>query len=209
MACRFYYFGGGNHKCSKSGQYGRILTNSEYSSYCKNGWNRCDIYKDRYHTTNRNTNNPNNQNTGSGCFVTTIVCQILGKNDNDIILQKLRWFRDNILQNNEGKYDDILKNYDTIGPIISNKIVNDKNREQKAQNIYKVLTKIYRTIEETNYDKACELYYLLIQSLIEEYNLTALYNSILEINYGYEKGEYKREQAGHGKRKIRTQKSNL
>ena len=79
MACRYYYFSGFDHKCSIKGSYGSIISDSQYSRYCKNNFNRCSNFDITNKVTNKNSNNPNNGNNNSGCFITTVVCNILGK----------------------------------------------------------------------------------------------------------------------------------
>lgn len=206
MACEFYYFCS-DHKCSLAGRYGETISNSTYSSYCKYNNKNCDIYRNDHNKTNNNSNNPNNKNyNGPGCFITTIVCNILGKKDDDDVMKKLRYFRDNVLQNdkNNGKYDDILKKYDTIGPILSNCINKDKNRLNIATIIYNnILTPISSKIEQKRYDEACEDYYIMTLYLINYYGLKHLYNEQADNNYGYTEKEFNRNTSGHGKRKIK------
>lgn len=56
--------------------------------------------------------------TPAGCFITTILCNILGYQDNCEILETLRSFRERYLKLSEdGKK--LLQEYDQIGPIIS------------------------------------------------------------------------------------------
>ena len=202
MACQYYYFCGLDHRCSINGTYGDRVTDSHYSRYCKNNYKKCEYFDKTNKKTNRNTNNPNNKNNESNCFITTIICNILGKDDNDILLNNLRWFRDNILQKDD-KYNEILKNYDVIGPIIATHITNDKNRLEIAKGLHNnILLPINNLILKKEYDKACERYYIMTLSLINYYGLKHNYNQITDNNYYYKDNEFKRELSGHGKRKI-------
>ena len=74
--------------------------------YCKHDYkvSYCPIYK-------------KHKGSSSFCFITTVTCKILGKEDNDPVMQNLRSLRDNYIQKNPN-YDMILKGYDTIGPVI-------------------------------------------------------------------------------------------
>ena len=76
-----------------------------------------------------------NKDTGSfrnsGCYITTIVCNILGKKDDHIVLNTMRNFRDNFLKQNDN-FIPILQEYDQIGPIISMNIESELNREYVA-----------------------------------------------------------------------------
>ena len=77
--------------------------------------------------------NPIKKDTGSytptGCFITTIVCNILGYEDNCELLTLFRNFRDNTLKINP-KYISILLEYDQIGPLISLRIQKEKNNDR-------------------------------------------------------------------------------
>ena len=126
--CRFYsyesgFFSGGN-TCSVTGRKENI-TESYYRSYCYADYNRtdCPLYK-KY-----------GPYESSGCFITTVTCEILGKQDNAPIMNHLRCFRDNVLQN-DSKYYDILKEYDVIGPKLADCIRNDKDKEEMALGLY-------------------------------------------------------------------------
>lgn len=63
--------------------------------------------------------------TPSGCYITTIVCKVLGFPDDSEILDTLRIFRDNYLKRNE-RFLPLLAEYDVIGPKISEKLANDR-----------------------------------------------------------------------------------
>ena len=59
--------------------------------------------------------------SSSDCYITTILCNRLGLEDDCEELETLRGFRKNILQKDE-QYKNILFEYDTVGPVIANKI---------------------------------------------------------------------------------------
>lgn len=99
MSCVYYEFKsalfGGDYWCNKKDC--RVDDNT-YRRYCRDySYDECPIYK--------------KTESSGACFITTVVCKIVGLKDNDQVLQNLRNFRDNILQPNE-KYYDILKEYD-------------------------------------------------------------------------------------------------
>lgn len=64
------------------------------------------------------------ETTTSTCYITTIVCDILGYDDDCESLNILRDFRNNVLQKNI-KYTPLLMEYDVIGPKISQYIKED------------------------------------------------------------------------------------
>lgn len=110
------------------------------------------------------------QNSG-GCFITTIVCEVLGKKDDDKVLNSLRKFRDNVMQKDE-KYKYILAQYDIIGPLIANKIRQDKLKDTLAVALYNssILT-VLEFIEKEEYLSAVKLYSEMTNGLIEYYNI--------------------------------------
>ncbi|MBR1413130.1 MAG: hypothetical protein IJ574_00470 [Bacilli bacterium] len=159
------------------------ITNNYYYDYCRNEGYKCPLYEKEFPKSN--------------CFITTITCEILNKDDNDHVMQKLRQFRNNILQQNEYYYD-ILKEYDVIGPIITEKILQDDNKEKLAQVIYNdILLPLCKLIDDKEYELATEKYYVLTLLLINYYNLKHNYNKIKVEDYNYQNFDAKK--AGHGR----------
>ncbi len=60
----------------------------------------------------------------SGCYITTMICNLLGYDDDCLVLNNLRDLRELYLKQNEEGIR-ILQEYDQIGPIISNLIQNE------------------------------------------------------------------------------------
>lgn len=183
MSCEFYTFKGGlfsgDYYCIKKET---VVSSETYYKYCRDyNYGECPIYR---HT------------ESSGCFLTTIVCQILGKKDNDEILENFRLFRNNILQPNK-KYHDTLKEYDVIGLMLVDCIVNDCDKEKIATSLYdNAMKKINSQIKEKKYDEAVESYYLMTLKLINYYGLKHEYNQIKDNDYGYT--NFNPKTAGHG-----------
>ena len=131
------------------------------------------------------------------CFITTVTCKILGKEDNDIVMQRLRCLRNNYIQKNPNYYM-ILKGYDTIGPKISKKILEDDKK--MAEVIYECgLKPISKLVEEEKYEEATEKYYLMTLMLIKKYDLKKEYNELMDKDFGFKEGEFIPEASGHGK----------
>lgn len=192
MGCPFYTFKsgliGGDYWCIKN----NCSVNSEqYYKYCRNyDYNYCAVY---------------NENKSTGCFVTTIVCKILKKDDDCELLNNFRNFRDNVLQQNPAYYE-TLKQYDTIGPIIVQMILQRDDKEEIAAKLYAFdLLDINREIKSKNELKAVTKYTRMIKTLIKVFNLEEVYNRLQESNYGYE--EFTPELAGHGY--VRTLKKDI
>lgn len=190
MSCDFYEFQGGLFGGDYYCKIKKATINSDtYYRYCRGySYDECPIYK-------------HEKSSSSGCFITTIICNILGKDDNDELLNNFRKFRDNILVPNE-KYHDILKEYDVIGSEVSELIANDKEKEKMAVGIYKnALLPINERIDQKDYDMAVEMYYIMTLSLVNYYGLKHEYNRIKDKNYN--NFEFDKKTAGHGLRKIR------
>lgn len=107
--------------------------------------------------------------TPTGCFITTVICEILNFSDDCEILTTLRAFRENYLkQSTEGQM--LLQEYDQIGPIIS------ENLKQDGSLIAVYLTNEYLIpcisyIKDNNYKEAIKCYKNMVHRLIKEYNL--------------------------------------
>ena len=93
-------------------------------------------------------------------YVTTAVCNVLGKNNCLDTLQKIKELR--IMMDNDPDFERILDRYDRVGPIIAKSILEDyrKNKDNSlAQNLYdfyiKPTTKLY---EEGKVFEAIEKY---------------------------------------------------
>ncbi len=188
MSCTYYQYKGGlfsgDYWCCKKDCR---VDDATYYKYCRDyNYDECPIYK---------------HSESSGCFITTIACQILGKKDDDVVLNDFRNFRDNILQKNP-EYYDILKEYDVIGPMIAEAIQHDSDREVLASHLYQcALLPIHHHIEEKEYGKAVEKYYLMTLMLINYYGLKHEYNQIKDQNYGYQ--EFIPSLSGHGKKRVK------
>lgn len=71
----------------------------------------------------------------------------------------------------------ILYEYDVIGPIIANNILNDQNKEQIATHLYNnYIIVVVRLIENKNYDLAIKKYTEMVNLIKKLYNVDiALY----------------------------------
>ena len=141
---------GDEHYCSKKGKYLKPTT-SACSSFVKNN------AKEGYQR--------------AGCYITTIVCNILGYPDDCNLLVTLRDFRENYLKQNSECLP-LLIEYDQIGPIISDNIVNDPDAKITAiENTRNFLIPCVEAIKAGNLDKAIEIYKSLVLLLKLKYVL--------------------------------------
>ena len=133
----------------------------------------------------------------SGCYISTIVRDILHKSDSDIILRKLRAFRNNVLQKDK-KYLSLLVLYDYVGPIISGCIYHSPDRDIIAKNLYNIsLKKIEEALDNKDYDKAISLYKDMTNVLMEGYGINVKYDENKIIS------ETNVELMGHGKQYVK------
>jgi len=96
--------------------------------------------------------------TPSGCFITTIVVNVLGYEDNCELLETLRSFRDNYLKLNK-EYIPMLMQYDNIGPIISNNLENHIGNQRFCLSLAKYfIIPCFDLIKNEEYDKAVQVY---------------------------------------------------
>ncbi len=190
MSCSYYKFSsslfGGDYWCAKNDCR---VDEETYRKYCRDyNYSSCPIFR---------------KVDSSGCFITTIVCDILKKPDDDKIMKNLRYFRDNVLSQNSNN-DDILKVYDNIGPVIADKLIKDNDRTKMADGLYNnALVLISEQIEKKDYTKAINNYMVMTLMLINYYGLKSAYAKSSDKNYDYGDGEFDRKVAGHGKRRIK------
>ena len=108
------------------------------------------------------------------CYITTMLCQILGYKDNDAKLMSLRKLRNNVMQK-DSSYRRLLAEYDEFGPMIAEKLNEDNISDGDTSKAYRictnldrmVITKAANLVDEGKYTEAIELYkdmyYLLLQ----------------------------------------------
>lgn len=107
--------------------------------------------------------------TSSNCYITTIVCNVLGYSDKDFSLQILRNFRNNYLKNQES-FIPILYEYDTVGPIISQYIKNEKNSKKIAMFLWdNYLLPTVEKIKQSKAEDAISKYIEMVQLLKKIY----------------------------------------
>ena len=180
MRCKYYIKNG---RCFLYNYWGD--KNETKETQCKNchsyNYTECPIYK---HQEN------------SGCFITTVTCEILGFPDQNPALNTLSCFINNVLQIDE-KYEEILKFYDIIGPMIANYLRKEQSKEL-ATIIYKhYIEPISKLIEVGDYDSAIMKYQTLTLWLVAYCSLYREYISLKDIDYS--KFIRNKNNRGHGR----------
>ncbi len=157
-------------------------TNADYiKGFCT--WYRCFYYPDDHCESHYRSKN----SSGSGCYITTMVCDVLGYNDHCSTLETLRDFRSSVLQRDE-QYKDLLYEYDTVGPEISNNL-----KKEEVSFVLKLydnfLVPIVSCIRNNKNEEAISKYVTMTKSLEECYGIE--YKEKAPTTYDYQKG-------GHG-----------
>ena len=153
----------------------------------------CEAYKRR--DSSRENMYDNSSNSNSGCYITTIICNILHFSDDNYYLNTLRKFRDNIMKP-DPKYLPLLLTYDIIGPEIANKLKKDKKSEEVA--IHYFDNYIIPAVDAIEYGKenlAIELYKKMTYALANRYNIDVTLINIDTTNLDT-------KYLGHGKVKV-------
>ena len=139
----------------------------------------CRSYKDRDNYSYSPDNN---------CYITTIVCDRLGKEDACFELQTLRRFRKDVLQV-DSKYSELLYEYDSIGPEIAKKLV-DEDSDVVSKIFTSFIKPIVGLINSRNNEEAINRYITLTEYLEDYYGIEK--KSDVPDNYDFSLG-------GHGK----------
>jgi hypothetical protein len=101
----------------------------------------------------------------SGCFVTTAVCDILGKNDNCFELETLRKFRDEKLLPDEN-LKHLVFDYYEMSPKLVKKIMNSSKRYELAQYLLnEYINVIIKKIENQEKIEAINLYKQMVDEI--------------------------------------------
>ena len=128
---------------------------------------------------------------GGNCFITTIVCKMLGYDDKCGVLNTLRHFRNDVMQKDE-KYKGILYEYDYVGPKIAQNLLEDNDMELVTAMYNFYIQPTARLIDENKKEEAVTRYMEMTKSLEEYYGIE--FDGIIPNNYDYTKG-------GHGVKK--------
>lgn len=168
-------------------------TNFDFQGDYNKGY--CSWYKSYYYPGD-SCSHQNPRETSSGCYITTIICDVLGYDDDCNVLNILRTFRNDVMQK-DSRYMYLLLEYDVLGPSIASFIkkeyetTNDKELWIKFYNFYLLPTASY--ISSGEYNNAIDRYKEMVEALKEYFGLVD--SKLSAENYDYTIG-------GHGKIKI-------
>lgn len=158
----------------------------------------CSWYKSYYYPGD-SCSHQKPRESSSSCYITTIICKVLGFQDDCKILNDLRSFRDNIMQKSI-EYKDILQEYDTIGPDIAYFIEKEyeetKDREPWIQFYNHYLVTTSNLIRSQEYNQAVSCYKNMVLSLKEYFGINN--EDKKEVT------DYDYTQGGHGIVKVKN-----
>lgn len=163
-----------------------------------NGEEYCEYYRTYCKPTETCRHQENKLEYGdSSCYITTVVCNILGYSDKCEVLQILRNFRDNVMQKDD-KYKELLFEYDTIGPEIAKCLNDNFSKHSDIEMIEGLYEHSIKPISELIVNKE---YDLAVNKYVKMTNILATFcgverKQIMPNNYDYENG-------GHGKLLIK------
>ncbi len=164
----------------------------EYDYQGDNVKGYCSWYKCYYYPGDSCSHQKPREQSG-GCYITTIICNVLGYDDDHVILNTLRNFRNSVLQK-DSKYLPLLMEYDSIGPIIANCIQHEYQETKETEmwvNFYNFyLSPITNLVMEDKKEEAISRYTEMVNTLKEYYGIIDLQETI---------PNYDISQGGHGK----------
>lgn len=97
-----------------------------------------------------------------GCFITTAACEYMGRPDDCYELSALRSFRDrHLLATEEGRA--LVRHYYEVAPGIAERLHGRSDLEE----VWGIVTRCVRAIEEGRYDDATQMYTTMVRSLEE------------------------------------------
>lgn len=139
--------------------------------YCKNKHTRVKV-DERACSEFRKVGNQNSSDyQRAGCYITTVVCELLGYDDSCEVLEVLRHFRETVLKQ-DPVYLDLLLEYDQIGPIIADRLRNDNENKILAMDILRsFLIPCASSVKQNMNDEAVAIYKNMVQFLRLKYCL--------------------------------------
>ena len=151
--------------------------------YCNKKWERdlafdpaCGSYTKAYSRDRGTIENAIDFSKGknnSGCYITTMLCDILKLSDSNYYLNTLRNFRDNYLAQ-DSKNKELLVEYDIVGPQICRYLLVDRqNKLIAAKMFFNYIKPVVSLINDKMYIDAINRYKMMIEALKCLYGIEA------------------------------------
>ena len=104
---------------------------------------------------------------GGGCFITTAVCENLGLEDDNEILNSFRDLRDNFMKKDESMLAEVKEYYDIAPKIVE--LIKEDNEEIFKEILHKYLIPAFKDIKSGKKKEAYEIYVIMVNELKEKY----------------------------------------
>ena len=98
-------------------------------------------------------------------YIVSAICKRLGLSDEYECVSLLHNFRVNVLEKND-KYNEVLEEYDTVGPFIAQMLLTDEDSKELCERLLQVyLVKVLDLIKTEKYDEALNRYVEMVNLL--------------------------------------------
>lgn len=126
----------------------------------------------------------------SGCYLTTMICNILGYDDSCYYLNTLRKFRE--INKYNINYQQLFLIYDIYGPLIARNLQNDSNNKKVAFNmICTYINEACLKVINNEDEEAKKIYIEMTNYLANLYGISISYNEL--------PNEFNIDDLGHGR----------
>ena len=180
----------GRYRCDRKYEY-HYADDLECYSFCHHKYSSDDVIRYRSESVKKSVINDSKSYRDGGCYITTMLVNILNLNDDDMIMDTMRYFRSGVLQK-DNKYARLLFEYDFLGPRIATALANDKNNVMVSKKMFKnFITPIILDIDGKKYEDAIVKYANMTEVLrlyygieeVDEYSYFDV-NDIDKMGYG-------------------------
>ena len=150
----------------------------------------CNYYREYYYPGEECSHQEKRRDSeeSSNCYITTIVCNLVGFSDECKILKELRAFRNKMQQ--DPKYREILFEYDSVGPKIAKNLVKYKEFDLANGMLDAYIFPTIELLREGKEEEAVKKYVTMTRALEDYYGIKP--EEIVPENYDQKNG-------GHGK----------
>ena len=177
--------------------YGKYFCPEKYEDHLATD-PKCNSFCEAYGRSDSARKNmyENSASHSDGCYITTIICEILGYPDNHYCLETLRNFRDNKMTITEENMK-LLAIYDIIGPQIAENLSHNSQRKMIAKSYFQTyIINAVEAILENRDQAAINIYTEMTNRLAYMFNID--YNNLtIDLN------NVDMNTLGHGRTKVR------
>lgn len=169
-------------RCDYNGKYYCSRRGDVYACDPK-CYNFCEAYSRSNSARQNMFDNSRGHQSGGGCYITTMLCQVLNYPDNNYYMQVLRQFRDTYMK--ETMINKLLLlEYDIIGPKIAEKIKSDDNKLPLSKMIFNnYIIPAVGAVENKKNEDAKDIYVSMTKYLANMYEINNSIISPEDINF--------------------------